>query len=110
MEEQPTFAGLGSKVYVFRKEDFQEGVTFDEKKEKASGFPIGVIIPNTDGSYLLIGDEKTDVKNRVYTTDNPDPKSENWCNSFSLSAEMEVPKESDRWMFRDNEDEVQNQK
>lgn len=30
-------------------------------------------------------------KSRFYTTDNPNPKQENWCQSFSMSGEVEFP-------------------
>ena len=123
MEEQETFAGIGSKVYLFRKEDLQEGVPFEQQADMASvidlsrkeskvsrqgftqngyktairhqrdksGSPIGVIVPNGDGTYEIIGNEEPKYKSRVFTTDNPNPKSENWCQSFSCSGEVELP-------------------
>lgn len=119
MEEQETFAGIGSKVYLFRKEDLQEGVPFEQQADKASvidlsrkeskvsrqGFtqdgynsrkisqaiPIGGIIPNGDGTFGFIGNEESKYKSRVFTTDNPNPKAENWCQSFSCSGEVELP-------------------
>ena len=107
MKEQETYAGLGSTVYVFRKEDLHDGASFDDLKEKASGFPIGAIIPNADGSYMLIGDDKADVKSRIYTTDNPNPKQENWCQSFSISGEVEMPDEAKRSLFGLDDDDTQ---
>ena len=100
-EQQETFAGIGSKVYLFRKEDLQEGVPFEQQADKVSvidlshkeskvsrqgfiqngyntfirqqedksGNPIGVIIPNGDGTF----------------------EAENWCQSFSCSGEVELP-------------------
>lgn len=35
-EQQETFAGIGSKVYIFRKEDLQEGVPFEQQADKVS--------------------------------------------------------------------------
>ena len=123
MEEQETFAGIGSKVYLFRKDDLQEGVPFEQQADKVSvidlsrkeskvsrqgftqngyntfirqqedksGNPIGCIIPNGDGTFEIIGDKEPKYKSRVYTTDNPNPKAENWCQSFSCSGEVELP-------------------
>lgn len=93
MEDQETFAGISSKFYVFRKEDFQEGVSFDELKEKAISI---------DASFH---------DNLVFVSDNPNPKQENWCQSFSMSGEVEfpfeIPIDTSRSLFWPDDDDTQ---
>lgn len=46
-------------------------------------------------------------KSRFYVSDNPNPKQENWCQSFSCSGEVEIPIDTQRSLFGLDDDDTQ---
>lgn len=92
-EQEETYAGIGSTVYVFRKDDLQDGASFDDLKEKAVTL------------------DASPHNNLVFVTDDSNTKKRGFRHSFSLSGEvefpLEIPIDTSRSLFGLDDDDTQ---